>query len=125
MQRSYRSKKYQWQFALGALAPSIILTLVLRFVFPSLPIYFSWLVMISLATFVYFGWDKYKARNDADVRIPEIVLHMLSLFGGFVGGFVGMQFFRHKTNFSENWIFPVVMGLALILHAVLLYFLIF
>ena len=125
MQRSYRSKKYQWQFTLGALIPSLLLTLVLWFILPSLPIYLSWTAILSLITFIYFGWDKYKARNDADVRIPEIVLHILSLLGGFIGGFVGMQFFRHKTNFSENWIFPLVMGIALVLHAALLWFLVF
>ncbi len=53
--------------------------------------------IISLVTFILYGIDKWKAVRGA-WRISEKVLLLMSFFGGAVGGFVGMQLFRHKTK---------------------------
>ena len=121
MQTSYRRKRYQWQFTIGGLVAALIIFGLLGWYSP-FPIYLGWLIAISLISFIYFGWDKMKARNDSDVRIPEVVLHILNLAGGFIGGFVGMQLFRHKTDFSKHYIFPTIIGLAAVLHGVLYWF---
>ena len=60
-----------------------------------------YLSAMSLLTFILFGADKHKARAHK-WRIPEKTLLGLSLLGGFAGGFLGMEFFRHKT---KHWYF--------------------
>jgi uncharacterized membrane protein YsdA (DUF1294 family) len=56
----------------------------------------SWLVAINVITFGYYGYDKARAGSGGG-RIPEIVLHGLSVAGGSSGAFLGMHLFRHKT----------------------------
>lgn len=53
---------------------------------------------ITFVTFVAFGWDKHKARKGSRNRTPEGTLLTLSFLGGFVGGWIGMNLFRHKTR---------------------------
>jgi uncharacterized membrane protein YsdA (DUF1294 family) len=52
---------------------------------------------VNLVTFLAFGWDKRKARKGS-WRTPEARLLLLSFLGGFVGGWLGMRFFRHKSR---------------------------
>lgn len=59
-----------------------------------------YLSAMSLLTFILFGADKHKARAHK-WRIPEKTLLGLSLLGGFAGGFLGMEFFRHKTKIGR------------------------
>ena len=56
----------------------------------------SWLAGITTATFFYYGYDKWRAKNDRS-RVPEAALHGLSILGGSLGAYVGMRWFRHKT----------------------------
>ena len=121
LRSSYRRKRYQWQFTIGGVIAALLLFGLLIWLSP-FPVYLNWLVGMSLVSFIYFGWDKWKAWADHEVRIPEIVLHILNVLGGFVGGFAGMQLFRHKTNFSEHFIFPVVIVISALLHGVLYWF---
>ena len=67
---------------------------------------------MSLLTFILFGADKHKAKAHK-WRIPG-----LSLLGGFAGGFLGMEFFRHKT---KHWYFYMVMIISLALWAFIIY----
>ena len=60
--------------------------------------------VISLITFFAYGIDKLKAKLGA-WRIPEKTLICLSLFGGGLGGALGMLVFRHKTR---HWYFVFV-----------------
>ena len=73
-----------------------------------------YLSAMSLLTFILFGADKHKARAHK-WRIPEKTLLGLSLLGGFTGGFLGMEFFRHKT---KHWYFVVGMPLILLCQCV-------
>lgn len=58
-----------------------------------------WMYMLSLnvVAFVFYGFDKLKSLSDG-FRVPEAVLHLLALAGGFAGGFCGRSVFRHKTQ---------------------------
>jgi len=57
---------------------------------------FGGVAAIGLAAFASFGWDKRRARRGKR-RIPESTLHMLELFGGWPGSYLGQRIFRHKT----------------------------
>lgn len=68
----------------------------------------SWIIALSVATFAAYGWDKAQAKRERQ-RIPEKRLHGLALAGGFVGGWLGMVVFRHKTR---KPIFKVVLAIG-------------
>ena len=74
-----------------------ILALIINALLPSLGLAWSWIFGISIASFVTYGYDKAIAGRNI-TRVPEIVLHALTLLGGTVGSFLGMQVFRHKTQ---------------------------
>lgn len=76
-----------------------------------------WLASINLVTFFIYGYDKAEARSGGG-RVPEIVLHGLALAGGFLGGWIGRYYFRHKTL---KPIFTVILTLSTILWLVILY----
>ncbi len=48
-------------------------------------------------TFVVWGWDKWRASRGGR-RVPEASLLFLALCGGFVGAWIGVRVFRHKTR---------------------------
>lgn len=56
-----------------------------------------YLVLINIAAYAVFGWDKHKARWGG-WRIPEKTLLLLALAGGSIGAWIGMKVFRHKTR---------------------------
>lgn len=51
---------------------------------------------VSLLTFVVYAVDKRAARNAAG-RVPESVLHLLELLGGWPGAWVAQRLVRHKN----------------------------
>lgn len=55
-----------------------------------------YLLAINVATFVTYGIDKWKARNDK-WRIRETSLLMLAVLGGSLGAWLGMKVWHHKT----------------------------
>lgn len=56
-----------------------------------------YLIIINIVTFITFGLDKRKAQKHK-WRISEQALITLMLAGGAVGGYLGMEKFRHKTQ---------------------------
>ena len=58
---------------------------------------YAYLIGVNLTTFVSYGVDKHRATHNSS-RIPEIVLHLLSLAGGSPAAFVAQATFRHKTK---------------------------
>jgi len=80
-------------------AISIILTAVIVGLlwWMRLSILYSYLIGISVITFVSYGYDKRQAIKNG-VRVPEIILHVLTLFSGTPGAILGQIFFRHKTK---------------------------
>jgi len=56
----------------------------------------AWIVSVNIASFGYYGYDKRRARIGSN-RVPEFVLHSLTVLGGSIGSWIGMRYFRHKT----------------------------
>ena len=79
-------------------------------------IYFC--IVINIITFLVFGYDKRQAKNNKR-RISEFHLLLLTAIGGTIGGLLGMNFFKHKTN---NFSFILSFYTIVILQIVLLYF---
>lgn len=85
--------------------------------------YASYLVLLSIITFIAYGADKRKAKKGA-YRTKEKTLLLLSFFGGAFGGYPAMLIFCHKTK-GEHWYFTAVNLLGIAIHATLLILLIF
>ena len=65
---------------------------------PSIPlIALAVYVVMSVITFLAYGSDKRRAQAGAP-RISESLLLALGLFGGWPGGLVAQQVWRHKTR---------------------------
>lgn len=83
-----------------SVAPFIVaalLAFVINALIPGLELGWSWIFGVSIASFFTYGYDKSIAGHNV-TRVPEVVLHALTLFGGTLGSFLGMQIFRHKTQ---------------------------
>jgi uncharacterized membrane protein YsdA (DUF1294 family) len=83
--------------------------------------YLAWLAAWSVAAFAIYGLDKGLARANGP-RVPELVLHLLAVVGGFAGGWLGMATFRHKSNNRRHPGIWTVLALSTIGHLVLVYF---
>lgn len=59
-------------------------------------ILFIYLLVINVATFLTFGIDKWKARNNR-WRLREAALLGLAMLGGSIGAWLGMRVWHHKT----------------------------
>ena len=77
-------------------------------------IYTAIVLLISLITFVLYGWDKRQAKNDG-WRVPEIRLHTLAFLGGWPGAMIGQNYFRHKT---QKLSFKVMTWAAALFHLI-------
>ena len=78
----------------------------------SLPIYLAVLFIASLVSFVSYGWDKRQARIRGQ-RIPEQTLHVVDVIGGWPGGLMAQQMFRHKNRKVR---FQVVYWITVLAH---------
>jgi uncharacterized membrane protein YsdA (DUF1294 family) len=56
----------------------------------------AWFGALSVVAFFTFGFDKWRASG-ANRRVPESFLISLGALGGWPGGLIGMNVFRHKT----------------------------
>lgn len=84
-------------------------------------------MVLNVATFLAFGFDKLVAADDGiDVRrkkglcLPELRLLGFSLLGGAVGGMVAVRLFRHKMG---KWYFVIGLPLFVILQMLLFLYL--
>jgi uncharacterized membrane protein YsdA (DUF1294 family) len=75
-------------------------------------IYLIWLFVVSVITFLLYGYDKAQSKMGGR-RVPEIVLHGFALLGGFPGGWAGRSVFRHKT---KKGIFLFVLTVSTLFH---------
>ena len=71
----------------------------------------AWYGVMSLGTFVVYGIDKRRAKQEGSDRISEKTLHVLSLLGGWPGAIAGQKLFRHKTYKKS---FPLVFWLTVL-----------
>ena len=79
---------------------------------------FIYLIVINSLCFLTYGYDKWQAKNNKR-RISEFHLLLLTAIGGTIGGLLGMNFFKHKTN---KFSFILNFYAIAILQIVLLYF---
>ena len=62
-----------------------------------LPAWVGWAALgLSVFAFCLHGWDKWRAGRHGR-RVPETVLHLVELLGGWPGALVARHLFRHKT----------------------------
>ncbi|MCK5773251.1 MAG: DUF1294 domain-containing protein [Thermoplasmata archaeon] len=80
--------------------------------FPVGDLYISWLIGTNITTFILFADDKTRAKRRVN-RVPEWILFLFSLLGGFMGGWLGMALLRHKTRKIP---FYMVMSVATAMH---------
>lgn len=81
---------------------------------------FIYLLIVNALACLLMLIDKIKAKKKA-WRIPEATLMGVAAIGGSLGGLVGMQLFRHKTQHPK---FSVGIPVLLALHILLLVWLI-
>ena len=77
----------------------------------------AYYVIINIIAFALYGYDKAQSKNGG-WRVAEKVLLGISLLGGFVGSWLGMKYFHHKTLHKY---FQVVVILSLIIHVLIWY----
>jgi uncharacterized membrane protein YsdA (DUF1294 family) len=56
-----------------------------------------WFGTLNATSFLAIGCDKWKASRSL-WRVPEFSLLLLALLGGWPGGLLGMNVFKHKTS---------------------------
>ena len=78
--------------------------------------YIAVMAIVSMICLATFSFDKFLARRGIEKRIPEIVLLSLMAFGGALGGFIGRNIMRHKTNTVTKFHFAVVLYPSLIIQ---------
>ena len=81
-------------------------------------IFYIYLIIVNILTFLIFGIDKWKARR-GKWRIPEGTLLWMSIVGGSIGALLGMYLFRHKTQKRK---FNLGIPAILLAQAILAYF---
>jgi uncharacterized membrane protein YsdA (DUF1294 family) len=74
---------------------------------------------LSLITFALYAFDKSAARRGR-WRIPEYLLHLLALLGGWPGALAVQQVIRHK---SRKLRFQVVFWLTVAINGCVLWWL--
>ena len=80
-------------------------------------LYISWLIGTNITTFILFADDKIRAKRRCN-RVPEWILFLFPLLGGFLGGWLGMLLMHHKTKHIP---FYIVMSLSTGIHISLLF----
>ena len=80
-----------------------------------------YLICINILTFLVYGIDKWKARNDK-WRISEAMLLLLAVIGGSVGAWAGMSVWHHKTLHKK---FRYGVPLILIIQVALIIFMLY
>jgi uncharacterized membrane protein YsdA (DUF1294 family) len=122
---SRRPLRPDWFHGIAALCLTVLFAvfIYLQFAFHLTWFYVlaAWLLAISITTFGYYGFDKYRAGRKTQ-RVPEVVLHGLALFGGSVAAYTAQQFFRHKTVKSGfRFLFWVIIVAQLLVIGLVLY----
>lgn len=81
-----------------------------------LVIYIVYILVVSLVSFILYGYDKKLAVKNKP-RIKEKYLLESAILGGGIGAFLGRIVFRHKTNklyFTITIILSVICNVALL-----------
>lgn len=115
------SHRFRYQYLFGGLAAVAVVGLFLLMWFTTeWPWYFSWPIAAGIVAFVFYGMDKGLAKANTK-RVPEVVLHLLSLLGGFVGALLGMFVFHHKSNYRAHPLFLPIIVVSAVLWGFIIY----
>ena len=72
------------------------------------PVVLGYLAFVSVLTLIVYRSDKQRAPRDM-WRIPESVLHLLELAGGWAAAFLSQRIFRHKiAKYSFQFTFWLI-----------------
>jgi uncharacterized membrane protein YsdA (DUF1294 family) len=114
--RTRRRRETALGFALPALLAAAGLFGALWIALHRYP-YLLWLIAIGIVALFMFRLDKRSAERGGE-RVPAVVLHMLTLLGGFWGSALGMFGFRrrHKTHDPSFW---GVLFLSMVIHLII------
>jgi uncharacterized membrane protein YsdA (DUF1294 family) len=82
--------------------------------------FINWIISANIVALVFYIIDKGLSKTGS-TRVPEFVLHLLALLGGFVGAFLGLLVFRHKSNFREHPLFIPIIAVSAVLWGFLAY----
>lgn len=81
-----------------------------------------YLLIVNIATFLVFLWDKVRAKN-GEWRVKESTILLLAAIGGTPAAFIARAIFRHKTR--KQPFGYILIGIALIqvigLAAIIIY----
>jgi uncharacterized membrane protein YsdA (DUF1294 family) len=99
---------------------SLAAALILEGIF-AIPLVFSWFASINVLALIFYAIDKLNSiwedqseqHKAMQVRIPEVSLLLLALFGGSLGAGLAIGVLDHKL--SKNW-FMIRFALILILQ---------
>ena len=80
-----------------------------------------WFVAINVTTFIVYGLDKLLGVLKSKRRVPDYILHVLALTGGFLGGWLGRFIFSHKTNKKEHPVLVPILILSTVVYTVLIF----
>jgi uncharacterized membrane protein YsdA (DUF1294 family) len=84
--------------------------------------YWKWLIAMNVVTFLFYGFDKVSSKAEGG-RVPELLLHLLALAGGFAGALAGIFLFHHKRNFRAHPLFLPVIIVSAVLWGAIIYYL--
>jgi uncharacterized membrane protein YsdA (DUF1294 family) len=108
---------------------ALVIMLVLQYMLYAdlqLHFYLAWLINVNLTTFLFYWLDKLLARfKKFNIRVPELLLNLMALAGGFAGGWFGRGVFRHKTNIRKHWGVFVILIVSTLIHGALIYLVFF
>ena len=77
-----------------------------------------YLLAINIATFLFYGIDKYKAKK-GKWRISEATLLTMAAIGGSIGAWAGMRLWHHKTmhkKFKYGIPLIIILQIALVTY---------
>lgn len=81
--------------------------------------YAVWLGAWSLSAFVLYAVDKALSKAGR-LRVPEAILNLLAVVGGFPGCWAGMFAFHHKSNRGKHPIMWLILAASTVGHAALI-----
>lgn len=117
---NFRRRPYHVAFGILALVVTAVVFGILYLLTAWHP-YWSWILALSVTTFGLILLDKILAKA-GNTRIPEVVLHLCTLLGGFPGQLIARVLVRHKTNVSRHPTFLIVLVVSALIHGLLAYY---
>ncbi|KPA11360.1 membrane protein containing DUF1294, partial [Candidatus Magnetomorum sp. HK-1] len=107
----------QIKLLIGFIICTILIVLNIGYfkIFPEDFHLFSWPITVNIFTFFLYWFDKRQSTKNS-IRIPNVIMYILAIFGGIFGTLMGMYCFRHKTKkivyILNMWVILILYGIA-------------